>query len=449
MYVTAAEVSSAEVIAAFQRDAPYLFLGAALVAVGVVAAAFSLVRRKFDLLLIDFALFAVIYGARLWLQSGVLELSLPHTVFLSRLRVALDYVILIPAVLFFNSLWVPKWFDRIITYAVTTFGAGLAAATFITGPSPAYRLVNNVVVIAILIVLFVRFTYAKQRDRSSSAQADYVVIRGGLVVFIVFALWDNLSGVLSISSPRTEPFAFVIFLGSLGYVAARRTLQREQQLNQIQKELEVARHIQQSILPAQFPSSTHFQVAARYVPMASVAGDFYDYVVAEDRQAGLLVADVSGHGVPAALIASMVKLAAASQRKIATDPSQFLSAMNTVLLGNTQNQFVTAAYVHLNSDSGELRYSAAAHPPMLLLRNDRVIEIEENGPMLAAFDFAAYSNVTHQLKSGDRFLLYTDGVVEASNTSGEFLGHEAFRRQARPTLSCRRCNDGRSSRTMI
>jgi phosphoserine phosphatase RsbU/P len=71
--------------------------------------------------------------------------------------------------------------------------------------------------------------------------------------------------------------------------------------------------------------------------------------------------------------------------------------MNSVLLGNTQKQFATAAYAHLNAKSGELRYSAAAHPPLLLVRNGRVIEIEENGLMLAAFAFASYSTAVHKL----------------------------------------------------
>src|SRR5262249_36280151 len=152
-----------------------------------------------------------------------------------------------------------------------------------------------------------------------------------------------------ISVWQIEPLGFAVFLASLGYVAARRTLEREQQLYEIQKELDVARSIQLSILPTEFPLSPHFQVAVRYVPMTSVAGDFYDHVVAAGGRAGLLIADVSGHGVPAALIASMVKLAAASQREMASDPSQFLLGINGVLCGNTQSQFVTAAYVYLDS----------------------------------------------------------------------------------------------------
>jgi len=239
-------------------------------------------------------------------------------------------------------------------------------------------------------------------------------------------VWQNMAEFFSVSSPLLEPFGFAAFLGTLGYVAAKSALRRDGQLKEIQKELEVARRIQRSILPGKFPTSTDFRVAARHVPMTSVAGDLYDYIIVNDHQVGLLVADVSGHGVPAALIASMVKLAAASQRAAAANPCQFLAGMNSALLGNTQNQFVTAAYVHLNSESEELRYSAAAHPPLLLVRNGAVKSIQENGLMLAAFSFASYSTGVHKLESGDRIVMYTDGILEASNAAGDFFGLDAL-----------------------
>jgi len=103
-----------------------------------------------------------------------------------------------------------------------------------------------------------------------------------------------------------------------------------------------------------------------------------------------------------------------------------LTGMNAALCGNTQNQFVTAAYVHLDSTSRTLQYSAAGHPPMLLLRSGKVLEIAENGLMLAAFDFATYTNAAHPLEPGDRLLLYTDGLVEAANAKGDFFGQEAL-----------------------
>jgi sigma-B regulation protein RsbU (phosphoserine phosphatase) len=169
--------------------------------------------------------------------------------------------------------------------------------------------------------------------------------------------------------------------------------------------------------------------------MTSVAGDFYDFLLASDHEAGLLIADVSGHGVPAALIASMVKLAANGQRDNADSPAKLLLGMNNSLCGNTQSQFVTAGYVYLNASSKELRYSAAAHPPMLLLRNGEVTEIAENGLMLAAFDFADYVTLTRPIKPGDRLVLYTDGLLEAANTQQEEFGRERLHAQVRETAN--------------
>jgi sigma-B regulation protein RsbU (phosphoserine phosphatase) len=250
--------------------------------------------------------------------------------------------------------------------------------------------------------------------------------------FVVFALWDNIVARYWIPS-HIEPYGFAILLGSLGYVAARRTLERDVELGEIQGELELARRIQLSILPKAFPESGDFRVAARYVPMTAVAGDLYDFFVAGDRQAGLFIADVSGHGVPAAMIASMVKMAAISQRPQAAEPAQVLSGMNAALCGNTQGQFVTAAYVHLDARARELRYAAAGHPPMLMLRDGTVTEIAENGLLLAASNQATYSDMTFPLVSGDRLLLYTDGLVEARNAQGVLFGEDALMASLRST----------------
>ena len=229
--------------------------------------------------------------------------------------------------------------------------------------------INAVLIIAALSTLVLISMGRRPLNR------DALVIRRGLLIFAVFIFWENFRSLLGTPLPDIEPIGFVAFLVALGYVAARQTLQRDQQLSEIQKELEVAKRIQMSILPAAFPNSANFRVSARYVPMTSVAGDFYDFIVSDDQHAGLLIADVSGHGVPAALIASMVKMAATSQRDNAADPARLLAGMNAALCGNTQKQFVTAAYVHLDSISGTLRYSAAGHPPMLLLRRGEVKEI--------------------------------------------------------------------------
>jgi sigma-B regulation protein RsbU (phosphoserine phosphatase) len=431
------QLTASEVLRVFHSDEPYLFLGIAFITTGILAAAFALLRRKVDPLLIYFALFAFFYGQRLLMQLGLLRM-LPHSNLFLRLQVAINYVVPIPAFLFFDAAGLLHRGGRMIGYALGVVLGTLTVLTLAFGPSARYDLINNTVVLAVLAVLVLQHVLVILRDRAGptgagSVTRDFAVIRRGLFVFAGLAFWDNLSGPLHIRFYRVEPFGFVAFLGALGYVAARQTLARDRQLGEIQKELEVARRIQLSILPAEFPVSRNFRVAARYVPMTSVAGDFYDFLLASDTEAGLLIADVSGHGVPAALIASMVKLAATSQRAHAADPAQLLSGMNGALCGNTQSQFVTAAYVHLDAEAGELRYSAAGHPPMLLLRNGRASGIEENGLMLAAFDFAAYTNAAQPLHRGDRLLLYTDGIVEAANAAGDFFGADALMAEMQKT----------------
>src|SRR5215475_3056688 len=420
------EMSAEEVLSAFRRDAPYLFLGAAFAAVGMVSAGFAALRRKRDALVIYFALFAALYGLRLWIWSPLLAMTVPGSTFYARLRGAVNYVILIPAFLFFISLSLPRRFERVVGYAMVVFGCVLAAVTFLFGDSPLYERINSLAVISASSFFLIRFMAARSEKTTSPEADDFAVIRWGLLIFVAFVVWQNLMQFFPTSLPQFEPFGFAAFLSTLGFVAARSTLRRDQQLKEIQKELEVARRIQLSILPRQFPTSTNFRVAARYVPVTSVAGDLYDYIISDDHRVGLLIADVSGHGVPAALIASMVKLAAASQRPVAAEPCQFLAGMNSALLGNTQNQFVTAAYVHLNSEAGELRYSAAAPPPLLLLRNGGVTPIQENGLMLAVFSFASYSTGVHKLEPGDRIVMYTDGILEASNAAGDFFGQDAL-----------------------
>src|SRR5271165_6981002 len=419
-------MSAEEVLTAFRRDAPYLFLGAAFAAVGMVTAAFAVLRRQRDSLLICFALFAVLYGLRLWISSPMLAMMEQGATFYPRLRGAVNHVTLIPALLFFISLSLPRRFERVVGYAAVGFGCLLAAATLLFGDSPHYERINSIAIISASGFFLVRFMASGSAESIAPEAADFGVIRWGLLIFVGLAVWQNSAQFFHTSLPLLEPFGFAAFLSTLGYVAARSTLRRDRQLEEIQKELEVARRIQLSILPREFPPSTNFRVAARYIPMTSVAGDLYDYIIADDDQVGLLIADVSGHGVPAALIAAMVKLAAASQLPIAAKPCQFLSGMNSALLGNTQNQFVTAEYVHLNSESRELRYSAAAHPPMLLVRDGGVTQIEENGLMLAAFAFASYSTTVHKLEPGDRIVMYTDGIVEASNAAGDFFGQDTL-----------------------
>ena len=208
---------------------------------------------------------------------------------------------------------------------------------------------------------------------------------------------------------------------------AREQLAR--QLSAINSELEMAREIQMSILPRETPRIAGLEIAASFVPMSSVAGDFYDYIVVDAKHIGVLIADVTGHGLPAALIASMLKIALPVQAAHASEPAKVLTGLNKALCGTFQKFFVTAAYVFVDMEKKTLGYAGAGHPPPLLWCKSTgcASELIQNGLMLGVFPHVTYSAGQVSIESGDRIVLYTDGIVEATNTSDEQFGTYRFK----------------------
>ena len=201
------------------------------------------------------------------------------------------------------------------------------------------------------------------------------------------------------------------------------------QLLAINAELEMARQIQLSILPSQVPQVAGLQITPRYVPMSSVAGDFYDFIVVDDKHLGILIADVSGHGLPAALIASMLQVALTAQVPHASDPAQVLTGLNKALCGKFQLNFVSAAYLFVDREKNTIQYAGAGHPPIILWSraSSAAREICENGLVLGQFPDSTYQSLTVETGSGDCCLLYTDGIMEAHDPDGEQFGRDRLR----------------------
>jgi len=200
------------------------------------------------------------------------------------------------------------------------------------------------------------------------------------------------------------------------------------QLDILNNELEMAHRIQLSILPRELPKLKDLDIAARFLPMASVGGDFYDFIRIDDKHLGILIADVSGHGLSSALIASMLQVALTAQVAHASQPAKVLTGLNEAVSGKFSENFVTAAYVYLDLEKSLMRYAGAGHPPLVQLRekNRQASELLENGIVLGVFDDSTYEALELPLESGDRHVLYTDGLLEATNPAKEMYGDKRF-----------------------
>ena len=199
----------------------------------------------------------------------------------------------------------------------------------------------------------------------------------------------------------------------------------------MEKELQTAKKIQADILPDKIPVLDGIQINTTYIPMHTVGGDLYDFNVISKTEIGVLIADVAGHGVSAAIIMGMVKLAFKMHREFAKDPARLLEKMNETLFGIAGKGYVTAGYCYINLEKKEITYSSAGHPALMLLQNKigNLKELQPKGAILGAFPKIKCANEMSPILFGDKILLCTDGILEVRKeiSSTVFYGEEKFR----------------------
>lgn len=191
----------------------------------------------------------------------------------------------------------------------------------------------------------------------------------------------------------------------------------------LEHELEIARVIQKSILPEEIPDVAGWQIAAHWQPARAVSGDFFDILPYPDGRLGFLIADVSGKGVPAALVmtiaCSMLRAAASS----GISPGALLEHVNLLLCPYVpRNMFVTCLYGDLDPTSGILRFANAGHCLPIKITRAGAQELRAIGMPLGLLPGMSYQENGTQLQPGDGLLLYTDGIVEAHNPNNEMFG---------------------------
>ncbi len=243
-------------------------------------------------------------------------------------------------------------------------------------------------------------------------------------------------GVLSVFSKSargifTEEFIdlFTNLAGQVG-VALRNARQTERLIaaREREKEMEIARSIQLGLLPSSVPEMPGISLAGACVPARDVGGDYYDYLPRDPTALDLVIADVAGHGVGAAFIMTETRTFIRSRAQWFTGADETLRAINEFLFEDLDRAelFITMFYLRYDAATGRLTFANAGHPPPIVRRAASGIceRLDAEGLILGVRREIRFEGKTVELHPGDLLLLYTDGVIEAQNPSGDFFGDE-------------------------
>lgn len=209
----------------------------------------------------------------------------------------------------------------------------------------------------------------------------------------------------------------------------RKSIIEHEQLLSIQQDLSIAREIQHSILPKvfpPFPNKTEFDIYATMTPAKEVGGDFYDFFLIDNDRLGLVIGDVSGKGIPAAIFMAVSRTIIRATGLKGMTPNDCLNYVNNLICnGNDSCMFVTVFYGILNLKTGELEYTNAGHNnPYLLKDLNQIIEIQDtNNIALGIINNFEYSSKKIIFSKNDVLFLFTDGITEAFNVDGQIFGN--------------------------
>jgi sigma-B regulation protein RsbU (phosphoserine phosphatase) len=207
----------------------------------------------------------------------------------------------------------------------------------------------------------------------------------------------------------------------------------------MERELQMARQVQASLIPTRMPAVPGWELASDWRPALEVSGDFYDLIEGEDGQLGLVIADVSGKGMPASLFMVITRSVLRASMEQSGLPAEGLARVNRLITQEAQaSVFVTLFYGRLNAETGDLTYVNAGHNPPLLCRaaTGEIVPLTRTGMALGVLDDTPYQQESVRLQPGDTLLLYTDGLTEAFNGRGEEFGMERLRHVVREHWGC-------------
>lgn len=281
--------------------------------------------------------------------------------------------------------------------------------------------------------------YIVGRPESRSEVAVPIMIRGKVI------------GALNLESDRVDAYGdsdvdMLRFFANAAAISIEKAILHQQLLEKkrIERQLEIAREVQVSLLPEAPPHYPGYDIAGINLPTWQIGGDYFDWIGLPDGDLGIAIADVSGKGVPSALTMATFRAALRSHVSGAAPIASLLDTVNSFLLQSTGPQeFVTAVYGVLQRRTGRFTYANCGHNPPLLLRSDgSTARLDRGGTVLGIIAGAGFEAVSEVVGPGDILVLFTDGVTEVTDPHGLEYGTERL-------LQTLRQNAGGSAQEMI
>lgn len=261
-------------------------------------------------------------------------------------------------------------------------------------------------------------------DTASGGMVQETMIGDNMAVFPLKARERRL-GILELRVDEPVPEDVISLIRGLAAFVAILIEKLEMQARiiekeRLEKELQIARDIQQSFLPAADIRLEGLDIAYINIPSSEVGGDYYDIVPLDDRKIIFTVNDVAGHGIPASLLMSIFRTQFVYRVKKEKDMTAVIGSLNDMLAETTDaNHYVTSFTCRLDRRSHTLSYVNAGHNPPVLLRGEKIIKLEAGGMPVGMFPGIPYQEAETAAAPGDLLVMYTDGIVEAENPAGE------------------------------
>ncbi|MCW7517995.1 SpoIIE family protein phosphatase [Leptospira levettii] len=287
----------------------------------------------------------------------------------------------------------------------------------------------------LLLVVFFVLRAVIRAARAKKTEAYFLSV--GFVCICIGATFDIIIDVTSGKNIYLTQYGFLILMILSGVAISYRNAKNESELSILTKDLEqrvrertielreknqdleqdlfFASQLQSYLLPKNHPKTEGIRIHTTYLPMRQVGGDLYDWVELDENRLILLIADVAGHGVPAAFVSSMVKVQFRESTKSIHSPKLILEHMNQALTSLVSRYFITACCALVDTKENTIIFSTAGHPnPILYNKIRKSFEFMNiKGPIIGWKESFTFTEWKHQIQKGDRYFFFTDGVTEA------------------------------------